>query len=68
MLKTSSLLEAVALIGLGIIIESPEKRKLVIDTLDKAGMAIENSIKNFIPKGSADNVSISAKPEISEIE
>lgn len=62
------LLEAAALIGLGIIIENPEKRKAIIGALDKAGNMIEKTIGDILPKGGAANVSKSAVSEISESE
>lgn len=64
-----SFLEAVALIGLGIMIENPEKRKFVIGTLDNTATAIGKTIKDFTTqKGGAANVQTSAEPEISESE
>lgn len=64
----TSLLEAAALIGLGIIIENPEKRRTVINALDKAAATIEKTIKDFIPKGGAANANTSAVSELFEIE
>lgn len=61
-MKTTNLLEAIALVGLGIIIENPEKRKLVIGTLDKTGNIIEKTVKDFV-KGGAINVQDAARTD-----
>lgn len=51
-----NIVEAAALVGLGIIIENPEKRKVVIGTLDRLGTTVEKTVKDFLPKkgGAAD--------------
>lgn len=45
-----NVIEAAALVGLGIIIENPGKRKVVIGTLDRFGTTIEKTVKDFLPK------------------
>lgn len=47
------LIQAAALIGLGVILESPEKRKVVINTLDNLGLSVKNMISNTVNKGGA---------------
>jgi hypothetical protein len=44
------ILKIVAAVGIGILIESPEKRKKVFGMLDQVGKTAEKTIKEVIPK------------------
>jgi len=48
-----SMMQAALLVGLGVIVENPDKRKAVLKSLDGIGKYAMNSINTILPKGGA---------------